>query len=142
MRRYLFAALVLACANRPATANAQVSDIALISRAQRAPARTLDSTLAAIPFKDWVTALRPLPAARIHWEVNDCGEGGDGRKAPTCVEAILDLAPDTAAHASLIVAGLDGTPGEPGVFMLYAMTGKTARSFKTLGEWAEFVRAR
>jgi hypothetical protein len=58
------------------------------------------------------------------------------------VEAILDLVPDTTAHASLIMAGLDGTAVEPAVWMLYAMTPDSIAHFKQLREWAAFVRHR
>jgi hypothetical protein len=110
----------------------------LITAAKRVPAAALDSTLPAVPFERWLASVRPT--ATIEWEVNDCGEGGDGRDAPTCVEAILHLKGDTTAHASLIVAGLDGKESEPAVWDLsigvcYSFTG-----FKTLSDWAAFIR--
>ena len=117
-------------------------DSLLIARAQRVSVRALDSSLIAVPFSRWIATLRPLPPSHIHWEVNDCGEGGDGRTAPTCVEAILDLAPDTTAHASVIVAGLDGKPTPPAVFSVVVVAGKSVRNFRTLAQWAEFVRHR
>ena len=113
-----------------------------IAQAQRVLAQSLDSTLPAVPFGQWVRGLRSLPASSRHWEVNDCGEGGDGRVAPTCVEAILDLASDTSAHASLIVAGLDGKSSTPTIFMLYALTRDSTLQFKRLSEWAAYVQRR
>ncbi|MEP6622382.1 MAG: hypothetical protein ABJE47_23870 [bacterium] len=133
--------VVLLCLAAATAANAQ-GESALIARAQRTPVRSLDSTFTATPFAKWIGSLRPLPSSRIHWEVNDCGEGGDGRAAPTCVEAILDLAPDTTAHVSLIAADLAGKPGTPGIFMLNAIAGKSQIEFKTLAQWASFVRLR
>jgi hypothetical protein len=137
-RTTLAALLCLACA----TAVRAQGDAALIARARRATVRSLDSTFAAVPFSEWIAALRPLPPSRIRWEVNDCGEGGDGRAAPVCVEAILELAPDTTAHASLIVAGIDRTPGNPAIFMLVVLGGKTPVHFKTLAQWTAVVRPR
>jgi hypothetical protein len=118
----------------------RAQDAPVIARAQRVSVASLDSSLPAIPFAPWIATLRPLPPSALHWEVNDCGEGGEGREAPTCVEAILDLAPDTTAHASLIMAGLDGAPGRPAVWMLYAIARRSVLDFKQLREWAAFVR--
>lgn len=72
--------------------------------------------------------------------VNDCGEGGDGRAAPTCVEAIVALGPDSTAHASPIVAGLDGNPVTPAVWMLYRIAGPSVTDFKRLSDWVAQVR--
>ncbi len=120
--------------------HALAQDAPLIARAQRVPVAALDSGLPAVPFAQWLAALRRLPASGLHWEVNDCGEGGDGRAAPTCVEAILELGPDTTAHASLIMAGLDGSAGKPAVWMLYVAVRDSITDFKRLGDWAAYVR--
>ena len=132
-------ALAVLCWSHAAEVSAQ--DAALIERARRVSVSSLDSTFAAMPFELWLTTLRQLSPSALQWEVNDCGEGGDGLKAPTCVEAILELAPDTAAHASLVVAGLDGAPGEPAIWMLYAVARDSIVDFERLSEWAAFVRA-
>jgi hypothetical protein len=110
----------------------------LITAAKRVPAAALDSTLPTVPFERWLAGVRPT--ATIEWEVNDCGEGGDGRDAPTCVEAILHLKGDTTAHASLIVAGLDGKESEPGVWDLSIGVGNSFTGFKTLSDWAAAMR--
>jgi hypothetical protein len=130
----------LLASSRVPSALAQAAQ--LIARAQRVSVASLDSTFPAVPFEQWLATLRPLPASGKHWEVNDCGEGGDGRAAPTCVEAILDLAPDTTAHASLILAGLDGRPGKAAIWMLYAATRDSIITFKRLPEWAAYVQRR
>lgn len=119
---------------------ASAQDSALIERARRVSVASLDSSFAVMPFEQWLTTLRQLPASALQWEVNDCGEGGDGLEAPTCVEVMLRLAPDTTAHVSLLMAGLDGTPGPPGIWMLYAVTRDTIVDFKSLDDWAAFVR--
>ena len=84
--------------------------------------------------------LRGVPTSAIQWELNDCGEGGDGRVAPTCVEAILQLTADTTAHASLIVAGVDGIRSKPAVWDLSVGAGSSFTDFKTLPAWAAYVR--
>ena len=73
--------------------------------------------------------------------VNDCGEGGDGRQARTCVEAILGLAADTTAHASISVLDVDGKPVAPRIRDLWIVADHSFIGFKTLHEWAAYVRA-
>ena len=114
----------------------------LIAIAKQVPAVSLDSTLPSLPLETWLAELRQLPSSAIKWEVNDCGEGGDGRVAPTCVEAILPLTGDTTAHVSLIVAGLDGARCRPAIWDLSVGSGYSFTGFKTLGEWATRVRSR
>jgi hypothetical protein len=109
--------------------------------AKRVPVASLDSTLPAVPLERWLADVRGIPVSAIRWEVNDCGEGGDGREAPTCVEAILTLGADTTAHASLIVAGIDGKPGNAEIWDLSVGAGYSFTGFKTLREWAAYVRA-
>jgi hypothetical protein len=122
--------------------DALAQDAQLIARARRVPVATLDSGFQAIPFAQWLASLRRLPASGLEWEVNDCGEGGDGRAAPTCVEAILSLGRDTTAHASLIMAGLDGRPGKPAIWMLYVQVRDSITAFKRLRDWAAYARRR
>ena len=114
----------------------------LVAVAKRVPVASLDSTLPAVPFERWLAELRSVPPSAITWEVNDCGEGGDGRQAPTCVEAILNLTADTTAHASLVVAGLDGRRSKPAIWSLSVGVGYAFTGFKTLREWAAYLRAR
>lgn len=112
----------------------------LITVAKRVSVVALDSTLPAVPFETWLAELHRVPAAAITWEANDCGEGGDGREAPTCVEAVLILAADTTAHASLIVAGSDGRRLQPAIWDLSVGARDSFTGFKTLREWAAHVR--
>jgi hypothetical protein len=130
---------LLFVANNPSWTLAQ--DAALIGVARRVTVASLDSGQSRLPFEEWLADLGRVPRSAIHWEVNDCGEGGDGRAAPTCVEAGIELAPDTAVYATLIVAALDGSAAPPAIWMLFARTGRTFTEFKRLPEWAAFVRA-
>lgn len=116
-------------------------DSALIESARRVPVASLDSAQPRLPFEEWLVGFGRIPRSAIRWEANDCGEGGDGREAPTCVEAGLELAPDTAAYATLIVAALDGSPSAPAIWMLTARIGGRFTEFTNLSEWAAFVRA-
>jgi len=114
----------------------------LVAVAKRVLVASLDSTLPPVPFETWLAHLRGVPATAIIWEVNDCGEGGDGREAPTCVEAMLHLTGDTTARASLVVAGIDGTRAQPAIWDLSVGSGHAFTGFKTLREWAARVGAR
>jgi hypothetical protein len=123
------------------TATAAFSqDAELIVASQQVSVASLDSTYPAVPFEKWLAEQGRVSTSAIRWEVNDCGEGGDGREAPTCVEAILDLVADTTAHASLIVSGIDGTRAKPGIWDLSVGAGHSFTGFKTLREWAAYVR--
>jgi len=112
----------------------------LIVAAQRVRAASLDSTQPNVPFETWLAQVSRVPRSAIRWEVNDCGEGGDGREAPTCVEAILKLTADTTAHASLVVAGIDGKRSKPAIWDLSVGAGSTFIGFKTLRQWAAYLR--
>jgi len=111
----------------------------LVQLAQRVLVSSLDSGFPSVPLGQWLAHLPGRSADAIRWETNDCGEGGDGLVAPTCVEALLQLAPDTTAHVSLIVAGIDGTRGTPVIWMLYAITGASIANFKRLPDWVAYV---
>jgi hypothetical protein len=112
----------------------------LVQRAQRVLVSSLDSTFPRVPLEQWLAQLVGRSADTIQWETNDCGEGGDGLAAPTCVEALVPLSPDTTAHLSLIVAGMDGTPGEADLWMLYVSTRASISNFKGLPQWVAYVR--
>ena len=111
----------------------------LLSTARRVPVSSLDSTLPTVPLDKWLAQLGAISASDITWEVNDCGEGGDGREAPTCVEAILPLRADTTAHASLVVAGIDGKRSRPAIWDLSIGAKSSFTAFRTLREWATYV---
>ena len=131
--------LLTVLASVTATA-ALAQDAELIVAAQQVSVASLDSTYPNVPFEKWLAELGRVRTSAIRWEVNDCGEGGDGREAPTCVEAILNLTADTTAHASLIVSGIDGKPAKPGIWDLSVGVGYSFTGFKTLRECAAHVR--
>jgi hypothetical protein len=131
-------AILTACAG----ALARGQDSAFITAAQGITLSALDSTFTGVPFARWLAELGRVPTSAIQWEVNDCGEGGDGRRAPICVEARLELARDTSISVSLIVADLDGAPAPPKIWMVYVRQGQEITVFKTLGALVGYVRSR
>lgn len=121
---------------------AQHRDSTTISAAQHLPVSRLDSTASDIPLARWLARLGGVAESSIRWELNDCGEGGDGRSAPSCVEARLELAPDTSVCVSLIVADLEGKAATPKVWSLYAFEGKKAIVFRSFTSLAAYIRSR
>jgi len=119
------------------SAAGQQSEVQL---ARRVLVSSLDSTFPSVPLGRWLAELPCRPANTVQWETNDCGEGGDGLEAPTCVEAVLQVAPDATAHLSLVISGTDGTSGPPAIWMLYGIAGDSIINFKVLREWAAYVR--
>lgn len=114
----------------------------LISTVKRVSVAALDSTMPAIPLERWLTSLIG-GSQSLRWEVNDCGEGGDGREAPTCVEAIVALEDDSTAHLSVIVADLEGSRrAPPAIWDMSVGAGLRFTGYKTLPEWAERVKPR
>ncbi|MDP2621617.1 MAG: hypothetical protein Q8P46_15835 [Hyphomicrobiales bacterium] len=118
----------------------QASGQDLVTMVKGVSIATLDSTMPTVPLESWLRGLtgRSHP---VTWEINDCGEGGDGREAPTCVEAIVALGGDTTAHLSLIVADLEGIRrAPPAIWDMSVGAGYRFTGFKTLREWAERVK--
>lgn len=114
----------------------------LIAVVKRTPAAALDSSLARTPIETWLASLRGTAPSAITWEVNDCGEGGDGRAAPTCVEAGVPLGGDTVAYLRLGVRGIDGKVVPPEVFDLSVKEGPRYSFVPNLAEWIARVRRR
>jgi hypothetical protein len=140
MRSLLVLVVFSALAVRSGTVAAQ--DSAFIVLAQRTPVSSLDSGYADVPLDKWLATLVRMPASAISWEVNDCGEGGDGQQAPTCVEAWVALTPDTGVSVSVIVAGLDGAPAPPHLWMLYAREGQHVTPLANLRDLTGYVQSR
>jgi hypothetical protein len=112
----------------------------LIAIAKDVRAASLDSTLPAVPLERWLAEVGGIPFSAIKWEINDCGEGGDGREAPTCIEAIFNLDASTSAHVSLFVTDNKGKRMKPDIWDLSVGAGLSFTGFKTLREWAAYVR--
>ena len=54
------------------------------------------------------------------WEVNDCGEGGDGRSAPVCVEVKIPQQNEYYLHINVMVGDIDRQiEGNPELWMVY-----------------------
>lgn len=107
------AALILAGASAGDT---RPPDSTLVARMQNFSVGQIDSTLGTGTFASWLE--RALgPNATITWEVNDCGEGGDGRPAPTCVGAEARLQPRGRVYVMMMVGNGSGEMvGDPALW--------------------------
>ena len=115
------------------------SEEAFIEAAQNASVQQFDPTLPAVSMLDWVNALA-MPPSQATWEVNDCGEQTGApadmeRDFPVCVEAVFLVAPETRAHASIIVGTFQqGVVGHPGLFQLSVERGGAYQEVGKLSE--------
>jgi len=116
----VIAALALPAASRGQSRD----DKAAIEHARGVSAARLEAGLADVPFADWLQK-RLGPAARVDWEVNDCGEqSGDpsdrNRDFPICVQA---SGMKSAALKATVLIGVGtfkrGIAGAPEVRMIY-----------------------
>jgi hypothetical protein len=112
----------------------------LVRTAQEVSLAALDPAAPKVPLSRWLAELGRVPPAAVKWEVNDCGEGGDGRSAPTCVEGSVSLAPATTVSISVAVLGVDGKPGgSPSLFMMYLKEGQQVTFARSLAELEALV---
>jgi hypothetical protein len=96
----------------------------LIRRVQDTPLASLDSAAPGVTVSQWLAQLGGVPPTALTWEVNDCGEGGDGREAPGCVEGKVSLGEERSASISVVVVSRNGTTeGGPAIFMMYVRDG-------------------
>jgi hypothetical protein len=85
----------------------------------------LDPAAPNITLSDWLAGLGGVPPSALAWEINDCGEGGDGRPAPTCVEGRVSFGADRSATVSVAIATAAGkTGGSPSIFMMFTREGQ------------------
>lgn len=112
----LMIAAVLTVSNPVAMSRVQEPELVLLAR--RVRVSSLDSTLPADRTRALAGGQAAVGRSAIRWEVNDCGEGGDSRTAPTCAEAAVDLAANTTAHLSLQVEARNGTRVKPAIYTL------------------------
>lgn len=87
----------------------------LISEVQRLSATALGARGTQLSFGDWMAHLGGVPASAVKWDVNDCGEGSNGRIAPTCVTARLTPGTDAQIAVDLMVIDMLGRRTRPSV---------------------------
>ena len=123
-------------------ADVAAQDSTIVAVARRVSMSQLDSTYADESFEAWLSTLVGGSSNTIHWEINDCGEGGDGQTGPVCAEAGVTLSSDTTLFISLLVGARDGSAQPPAVWMLFARETGQYRHFTELAEVVAYVHQR
>ena len=81
---------------------AQIKDSEFIEFVKKTNASDLESGLADAPISQWLENTFEF-GKTVNWELNDCGEGGDGRDAPACVELKIPQKNGYYLHISSLV---------------------------------------
>jgi hypothetical protein len=96
-----------------------IKDSEFIDTVKNTKASTLEKGLPDIAIPQWIENTFQY-TGKVTWEVNDCGEGGDGRAAPVCVEMIIPQQDGYYLHISSVVGDTTGQKiVEPHVMMVY-----------------------
>ena len=98
---------------------AEVKDSVFIDAVQKSKASILELGLPDVPILQWIKNTFEHGGNTI-WEVNDCGEGGDGREAPVCVEFKIPQQNGYYLHISSVVGGINAqVVTKPHLWMVY-----------------------
>jgi hypothetical protein len=122
------------------SAMAQITADQAIGFIDQLPASKLDPVLPKTPFLSWLNELVG-PAAKIHWEMNDCGEltgvsaVDDERDISVCIEATIQLS-ETQKIGIAVRIGTEkkGLSDGPTVANIYWESGDQVAYFKRLSE--------
>jgi hypothetical protein len=122
------------------SAVAQISADQAIGFIDQLPASRLDPSLPRTPFLAWLQELVG-PAAKIHWEMNDCGEltgvaaVDDERDISVCIEATIPLSESQKIGIAVrIGTEKKGLSDSPKVANIYWESGDQVVYFKLLSE--------
>ena len=122
------------------SAVAQISADQAIGFIDQLPASKLDPVLPKTPFLSWLQELVG-PAAKIHWEMNDCGEltgvaaVDDERDISVCIEATIQLSESQKVGIAVrIGTEKKGLSDAPTVANIYFEAGGEVVYFKRLSE--------
>jgi hypothetical protein len=114
-----FSLIACLCVVFSSSSVAAVNDSELIEAVKKSNASTLEQGLPDVPILQWVKNTFEHGGNAI-WEVNDCGEGGDGREAPTCVEFIIPQKNGYYLHISSVVGETpEQVVTKPHLWMVY-----------------------
>ncbi len=113
----------------PTSSFARLQDSEFIDIIKKSSAAVLEKGLPDIAIPIWLENTFQY-GGKTTWEVNDCGEGGDGRSAPVCVEMIIPQQNGYKLHISTVVGDIAGQKtARPQIMMIYF---HKAEGYKTL----------
>jgi hypothetical protein len=122
------------------SATAQITADQAIGFIDQLPASKLDPSLPKTPFLNWLNELVG-PAAKIHWEMNDCSEltgvpaVDDERDISVCIEATILLSErQKIGIAVRIGTERKGLSDAPTVANIFWESGDQVAYFKRLSE--------
>jgi hypothetical protein len=122
------------------SAMAQISADQAIGFIDQLPASRLDPVLPRTPFLSWLKELVG-PAAKIHWEMNDCSEltgvavVDDERDISVCIEATILLSESQKIGIAVrIGTERKGLSDIPTIANIYLEAGEEIVYFKRLSE--------
>jgi hypothetical protein len=126
---------------------AQITADQAIGFIDQLPASKLDPALPRTPFLAWLNELVG-PAAKIHWEMNDCGEltgvatVDDERDISVCIEATIQFS-ETQKIGIAVRIGTEkkGLSDSPKVANIFWESGDQLAYFKTLNELQQALTA-
>ena len=111
--------IALLCIVFSSSSIAEVKDSEFIDAVQKSKASALEQGLPDVPILQWINDTFKHGENAI-WEVNDCGEGGDGREAPACVEFKIPQQNGYYLHISSVVGGTNAQViTKPHLWMVY-----------------------
>src|SRR5579864_1506281 len=137
--------LVFLCAILVSAKSYSFDDAALITQLKKLSVSTLDPTLPAVRFDQWLRT-EAGPDARYQWEVNDCGEqtgapGQNPNEIPTCVEADAWLKDGREIVIMIAVTKPAAAPGRNQSFSVYFAQLVTTRERITIKQLSDFPAA-
>jgi hypothetical protein len=120
--------------------SAQITADEAIGFIDQLPASRLDPGLPRTPFLAWLNELVG-PAAKIHWEMNDCGEltgvatVDEERDISVCIEATIQLSESQKVGIAIRIGSeKKGLSESPKVANIFWETGEQLAYFKSLSE--------
>jgi hypothetical protein len=126
---------------------AQITADQAIGLIDQLPASRLDAALPRTPFLNWLKELVG-PAAKIQWEMNDCGEltgvaaVDEERDISVCMEATIDLTEGRRVGIAIRVGSeKKGLTDSPAIANIYLEAAGDVVYFKKLSELQQALNA-
>jgi hypothetical protein len=131
--------LVLVLSHAVLISTASAKDVDHIGILKRTKVSTLEKGMPNKPFQKWI--VDTFKRTDMAWEVNDCGEGGDGRASPVCAEVSIPQKNGYSLHISVITGDLDQkSVGKPELMQIYFYKSEGSIDSKPVRSLAEAVK--